>query len=48
MGEVYTNINSRPLPNAPKLIGIQEAVSYHLKLKSIADKFLDKFAYGIE
>jgi len=21
MGEVYTDINSRPLPNAPKLIG---------------------------
>jgi len=48
MGEVYTNIDNRPLPNAPKLIGTQEAISCYLKLKSIADDFLDKFVCGIE
>jgi len=46
--KVYLSINGRPLPNASKLIGIQETVSSHLKLKPIADNFLNELACGIE
>jgi len=48
MHKVYTGINGRPLPNASKLIGIQETIDGYLKLKPIADDFFDEFACGIE
>jgi len=46
--KVYASINGELFPNASELIGIQETVSGHLKLKPIADDFLDEFACGIE
>jgi len=46
--EIDTSINGGPLSNTSELIGIQEAVSCHLKLKSIANDFLNKFACSIE
>jgi len=48
MCEIDTSINGRPLSNASELIGIQETISCYLKLKPIADYFLDKFACSIE
>ena len=48
MHKVYASINGELFPNASELIGIQETVSGHLKLKPIADDFLDEFACGIE
>jgi len=44
MHEIDTSINSRPLSNASELIGIQETISCYLKLKPIADGFLNEFA----
>jgi len=46
--EVDTSINSGPLSNASELIGIQEAISCHLKLKLIVDDFLNEFACSIK
>jgi len=48
MCKVYTSINSRPLPNVSKLIGIQETIGGHLKLKPVANDFFDEFACGIK
>jgi len=48
IGEVDTSIDSRPLPDASKLIRIQEAISYYVKLKSVANDFLNEFASGVE
>ena len=46
--KIYASINGGLLPNASELIGIQETISSHLKLKPIADDFLDEFVYSIE
>ena len=48
MGEVDASIDSGPLPDAFKLIKIQEAVSYYVKLKLVANNFLNEFASGVE
>jgi len=48
MGKVDTGINGEPLSNISKLIRIQKTVSCHLKLKLIADDFLNEFACSIE
>jgi len=48
MGEVYTCINSGLLPDASQLIQIQEAISYHVELESVADNFLNEFASSVE
>ena len=48
MHEIDISINGGPLSNVSELIGIQEAVSCHLKLKPIADGFLNEFVYSIE
>ena len=41
MGEIDASIDSRPLPDAFKLIRIQEAVSYYVKLKLVANDYSD-------
>jgi len=48
MSEVNTSINCGLLSDASELIRVQEAISYHLKLKLIADDFLNKFTSSIE
>jgi len=48
MGEVDASINSKLLPDASKLIRIQEAISYYVKLKSVANDFLNEFTSSVE
>jgi len=48
MSEVNTSVSCEPLSDASELIRIQEAISYHLKLKSITDNFLYEFTSSIE
>ena len=48
MGEIYTYINNRLLSDVSQLIWIQEAISYHVELESVADDFLNEFASSVE
>ena len=48
IGEVYTCINSGLLPDTFQLIQIQEAISYHIELESVANDFLNEFTSGVE
>jgi len=48
MSEVYFRICCRLLPNTPKLMRVEEAISWQVELKPIADGFLNEFARGVE
>ena len=48
MSEVYSHICCGSLLNTPKLVRVEEAISWQVELKPIADGFLDKFSHGIE
>jgi len=47
MGKVYACGNSGPLSNTSQLIWIQEAISYHMELESVANDFLNEFPSGV-
>jgi len=48
MSEVNAGISCKLLSDTSKLIRIQKAISHHMKLKSIANDFLDKFTSSIK
>ena len=48
MGQVYSCISGGSLSDASQLVRVQEAVSCHMKLQSIADNFLNQLASCVE
>jgi len=48
ISEVNAGISCELLSDTSKSIRIQKAISHHMKLKSIANDFLDEFTSSIE
>ena len=47
MSEIDASISCGPLFDAFKLIRVQEAIGYYMKLKSIANDFLNEFTGSV-